>query len=309
MAGTHFPWENQVDRKTVISHDGVRISYQSIGTGTEKVVALAHGLGGRLYTWAPLIEALMPEYRIIAWHYRGLFASETPKTIRRLAIPNHAEDLKQILDKEGIEKASVCGWSMGVQVALEFAVLYPERLDKMVLINGTYGHALATGFQPVMRIPGMTMGLQHGIDFLRRHPKLTRSAGRLPATPLVAGLLGQAYGALRRNPQIKQAIKQYTQDVLGESVNNYLRLFQELDAHSTIHNLPEINHPALVIWGDLDFLTPAYLSRRMKRRLKNAQSAHYRLGTHFVLLEYPKKVSGRIKKFLDSTVIPVDVFR
>ncbi|MBW1989818.1 MAG: alpha/beta hydrolase [Deltaproteobacteria bacterium] len=295
-----------VERKTILSHDGVRISYQSLGEKGKRVVALANGLGGRLYAWAPLIEALLPEYRIISWHYRGLFSSETPKSIRRLAIPNHAEDLKQILDKEGVEEASVVGWSMGVQVALEFAVLYPEHLEKMVLINGTYGHALATGFQPLFPIPGMAMGLHYGIDFLRRHPKLTRWAGKLPATDAMSRILGQGYSLVRKNPQITPAFQQYVKDVLGESVSNYLRLFQELDAHSTIHHLPDITHPALIIWGDLDPLTPAYLSRRMKRRLKNSESVHYRLGTHFVLLEYPKKVSSRVKRFLDSTVIPVE---
>lgn len=302
-----YPWSKHVITKSLISHDNIKITYQVLGKDKKKpVVVIAHGLGARLLAWAPILEAIFPKYRVISWHYRGLYKSDTPERIRRLSIPNHAEDLYSILKKEKIEKASVIGWSMGVQVALEFAALYPENLEKLVLINGTYGHALATGFQPVFRIPGMSFFLHSLIETLRDRPELADGIGKVAKNKKIARALGSFYSVVRRSPYFADVLEQYTNDIFGESFSNYLRLFQELDAHSTYHNLGEITHPALVVWGVLDFLTPAYLSRRIRNRLINAYTMRLYLGTHFAHLEYPKLVPKRILNFLDSHIIEPD---
>ncbi|MFP4474027.1 MAG: alpha/beta fold hydrolase [Desulfatibacillaceae bacterium] len=296
-------WEGRLVDRQVQSSDGVNITYQSLGEGTDKVIAVANGLGGRLYTWEPLIRKVWPEYRIITWDYRGLFDSDDRATVRRLAINNHAEDLHCILEAEGISRVSaVVGWSMGVQVALEFAALFPEEVEKLVLINGTYGHALATGFQPIFRIPYMNEALHGLIEFLHGRRSVSRfTKDVLLARPIVS-LLGMSYSLITGNRQVKYALAQYLEDVFGHSFDNYLRLFQELDAHSTYHHLRDIGHPVLVVWGTLDPLTPAYLSKRLVRRLPNAQKMRVLFGTHFVLLEHPEKVPNRILRFLKTFV-------
>lgn len=291
-------WEARIETKKIKTSDDVSITYMSLGKGTERVVAFANGLGGRLYSFEPIVNALAPTHRIITWDYRGLFESGSPKKIRNLSIPNHARDLKAIMEAEGIEKVSLVGWSMGVQVGLEFAILYPENLDRMVLINGTYGRALMTGFQPIVRIPGFDLLLHRLIDTLREHPGLARAVSRAGRSRLIIEPLGTIYGALRGNPGIKDVLDIYLNDVLGESFPNYLRLFQELDAHYSYHHLKSIPHETLIIYGLLDFLTPAYQSRAMKKKLKNVRSLRLLLGTHFAHLEYPGKVPKRIARFL-----------
>ncbi|MEW5734783.1 MAG: alpha/beta hydrolase [Thermodesulfobacteriota bacterium] len=291
-------WEDRIIHKKVKTADEVSISYMSLGEGTEDVVAFANGLGGRLYSFEPIVNALAPAHRILTWDYRGLFESGSPRRIRNLSIPNHARDLKAIMDAEGISKVHLIGWSMGVQVALEFATLYPENLDRMVLINGTYGRALMTGFQPIVRIPGFDLLLHRLIDTLREHPSIARTVSRAGRSRLLIEPLGTLYSFLRGNPRIKDILDIYLNDVLGESFPNYLRLFQELDAHYSYHHLKYIPHQTLIVYGLLDFLTPAYQSRAMKKKLRNVQSLRLMLGTHFAHLEYPHKVPHRIAEFL-----------
>ncbi|MBF0117966.1 MAG: alpha/beta hydrolase [Desulfobacterales bacterium] len=291
-------WQDKVVQKTIISRDGVPISYQSLGAGTDRVIVLANGLGGRLYVWEPLIEKMYPEYRIITWDYRGLFESEVHSKIRRLSITNHAEDLATILDKEEIKNAVIIGWSMGVQVSLEFAYLFPEKAKKLVLINGTYGHALSTGFQPLVRIPWLNRYLHELIDLVKNTPIFLYLLEQQKNLKPLIWPVGIAYSYLRGNGKIKYAINQYVSDVLSTDISNYLRLFQELDAHSAYHYLREIKQPTLVIWGDLDLLTPAYQSKEIVRKMRNAKYVRFLLGTHFVLLEYPKEVSKHVADFL-----------
>ncbi|MBI5844214.1 MAG: alpha/beta hydrolase [Deltaproteobacteria bacterium] len=294
-------WDKDIVHKTVVTPDDVPLRYMTLGDDKKKsVVAFANGLGGRLYSFQPIVEAIMKDHRIITWDYRGLFESGSPKKIRHLSIPNHARDLKAVMDAEGIDKVKLVGWSMGVQVALEFAVLYPENLESMVLINGTYGRALMTGFQPLGTVPGVDHLLHFAIDTAREHPRAARLVTSVAGSKSIIRPLGALYGAVRRNPRIKDILEVYMEDVLGESFFNYLRLFQELDAHYSFHHLKNIPHRTLIIYGGLDFLTPAYLSKRMKKKLKNVETLHLPFGTHFVLLEYPKKVGRAVARFFSK---------
>ena len=114
--------------------------------------------------------------------------------------------------------------------------------------------------------------------------------------------VGAAIGWLWGNPKLTDMYRQYLTDVLGESFANYLRLFQELDAHSVYHLLPEMKQPTLVISGGLDWLTPAKMSRELARRIPGAERLHIPLGSHFALVERTPLVLERIAACLTTPV-------
>ena len=294
----HDPrWSHTFERKRAVSEDGTRISYEILGEG-RRVLMLANGLGGRLYAWEPLIAALWREYRIISWDYRGLFDSGRPSSPRRLAIGNHVEDAIAILRAEHTGRATLVGWSMGVQVALDVAATHPELVAGLVLLNGTHGHAFSSGFQPWFSVPWLPKRLHWATEWIRRHPKAASSistAARLTEIPTAAML---TVTAGRRSFAMRPLLRRYMDDVLGESFDNFMRLFQELDAHSVYHLLPEIETPALVISGALDYLTPAYQSREIARRMRNAEHLQLLRSSHFSLLERPEVVVPRIRDFV-----------
>jgi len=292
-------WERRAETKRTEGYRGTEISYQVIGKQGPAMM-LASGLGGRLYIWEPLLERFSANRRLITWDYRGLFESNAPKRIRRLGICNHAEDALRVMDTEGVSKAVFVGWSMGVQVSLEFASLYPDRVDRLVLLNGTHGHALSTGFQPLFRIPWLQKTLHEVIDWVEPKKGLQRALASLGASRLNCEIIGGGYARLRRQPRIKALYRQYMEDIFATDFGNYLRLFQELDAHSVYHLLRSIDHPTLIISGLLDYLTPSYQSREMHRKMPNAELVRFRGGTHFVLVEYPDRVVSRIERFLAS---------
>jgi pimeloyl-ACP methyl ester carboxylesterase len=293
------PWSKTLTRKRAISEDGTGISYQVMGEG-DKVLLLANGLGGRLYAWEPIVNACWRDYRLVTWDYRGLFDSDTPSHPKRLAINNHAEDGLAILRAEGVRRAVLMGWSMGVQVSLELAATAPELVGGLVLLNGTYGQVLGTGFQPVFSVPFLPKRLHAFLEWLQRHPN---ASSRVAAVTRIAELptswvLALTSGA--RSAEFRAIIRQYFGDVLGPSFQNFLRLFQELDAHSVYHLLPGIDAPALVISGALDPLTPAYQSREIARRLPHAEHLALFRASHFALMERPQVVLPAIDRFLQE---------
>ncbi len=284
----------------LIERHGARVSYVVEGEGPRTLI-LANGLGGRLYAWEPLVRALPEGYRVISWDYRGLFDSSPPAGRRWMSVDEHAADALAILDAEGIDRAVFCGWSMGVQVALEAASQHPDRVAGLVLLNGTYGHVFSSGFQPLVRLPFAGQWMHALVEYVADNPPIARAIAAMaprfahPAVGLfwlISGADRVAMGAL---------LRRYLREVFGETTfPNYLRLFQELDAHSVLHHLRDIEAPALVASGAWDWLTPAYQSRRIAERLPNAEYLPLRRASHFVLLERPEVILPAILRFLNG---------
>lgn len=282
------------------TRDGVSLFYQVLGQQDPKAptLVLANGLGGRLYTWTGLCEQFARTHRIITWDYRGLFQSGTPTRRKSLSILRHAEDAIEILDREGVQTASFAGWSMGVQVSLEAAAEFPGRVDRLVLINGTHGHAFQTGFQPLFRVPGLHLLLNSVIELSLAQPVLQTLVRTVAQSKANVSATSFLLGSLRGLKGVKELYRRYVDDVFGVSFPSFLRLFQELNAHSVYHLLPGIEQPTLVISGGLDVLTPAYQSFEIARRMPNTQHMYLPLGSHFVLIEYEDRVRTRIARFL-----------
>ncbi|RMF15769.1 MAG: alpha/beta hydrolase [Candidatus Dadabacteria bacterium] len=286
----------------VETDDGASLYYVVVGDGPRTMI-LANGLGGRLYAWAPLIRQLGSGWRFITWDYRGLFASHAPEATGALAIPRHAADLVAILDAEEIDRAVAAGWSMGVQVALQTAVDHPERLSSLVLFNGTWGHIFSTAMQPLIRPRGFERLFHRSVERMLADPdRLRRRFAPIRDRGALFALLQRAFSPLSPNAEeMRRAIQQYFDDVLGESFATYLRLFQELDAHSVFHHLTEIQTPALIISGGLDLMTPARESRAMAKRLPDAEHLHLPLANHYALLEYPERVGAAVRAFTERS--------
>lgn len=289
--------------RTVVSDDGVRIFYEVLGATSPSapVLVLANGLGGRLYAWEPLIERFARTHRILTWDYRGLFRSGTPARTKQLAVVHHAADAVRVLDREGVARATFVGWSMGVQVALEAALEHPGRVRRLVLLNGSYGHIFETGLQPLVRLPLFHRTMHATVERLVRSPSFVAALGRLLRNDWHVEGVGRVLALVWGNPRLVDMYRQYLEDVFGESFENYLRLFQALDAHSVYHLLPEVRQPTLVISGLLDWLTPARMSFEIARRIPDAQHLHLTRGSHFAVLEQTPRVVERIARFLEAT--------
>jgi pimeloyl-ACP methyl ester carboxylesterase len=295
-------WAHTLQKRRLKSTDGTRIAYEVVGQGRTPLV-IANGLGGRLHVLEPILDAFWRDHRIITWDYRSLFASETPALPHKLSVAHHAEDLRAIMAAEGIDRAVIFGWSMGVQIALDFAASHPEMVNGLVLANGTHGHAFATGFQPWFSIPGLPKRLHSFVEWTLARPEVVDVISRIthltewPTTALMVVTCG------RRALELRPLLRRYYDDVLGPSFPSFMRLFQELDAHSAYHLLPGILAPALIISGKLDFLTPSFQSDEMARRMPNAHHIAFWRASHFALHERTGEFIEAMRKFLERRVV------
>lgn len=157
------------------------------------MILLANGLGGRIFVWHPVLEMLknqdlFSEYTFVSWDYRGLFESSVPAQSCQYSVRDHADDCLEIIDMLKPESVVMIGWSTGVQVGLQVALLVPAKISHLILLNGSPGHTLQASCQPFFRLPWfgnvltdiLTILQQTGFlwgplfSFLRNHSDMIR---------------------------------------------------------------------------------------------------------------------------------------
>src|ERR1700680_529459 len=110
----------------------IQLHYQQFGEGPD--IVMVHGITGNLAIWhLEIVPDLMSAYRITTYDLRGHGYSEVPPSGYTTA--DHAADLKNLLGALGIQRAHVIRHSFGADISFHFAVLFPERLDRLVLVE------------------------------------------------------------------------------------------------------------------------------------------------------------------------------
>jgi pimeloyl-ACP methyl ester carboxylesterase len=112
---------------------GVRLYYEEHGSGP--CVIVAHGLLGSVATATVVNAARLAGtgLRVIAYDARGHGLSEHSERSEDYSWSSLAEDLHQLMNAVGIQRAAVCGTSMGAGVALTLAMTQPTRVERLIL--------------------------------------------------------------------------------------------------------------------------------------------------------------------------------
>lgn len=123
----------------------MNIQLNHIEKGSGEPLLLLHGNGEDHTYFVHQIEAFSNRYRVIALDTRG--HGESPRGTAPFSISQFADDLLCFLDRQGIEKANLLGFSDGGNIALTFALRCPERVAALVL-NGA--NLFPTGMKPMV---------------------------------------------------------------------------------------------------------------------------------------------------------------
>ncbi|HUA75698.1 MAG TPA: alpha/beta hydrolase [Solirubrobacteraceae bacterium] len=116
--------------------NGQRIAYEDSG-GDGPPVVLAHGFLMDREMFAPQVQALSPEYRVITWDERGF--GETEFDGEPFSYWDSASDCLGLLDHLGIERAVLGGMSQGGFLSMRAALQAPERVRALILIDTQAG--------------------------------------------------------------------------------------------------------------------------------------------------------------------------
>ena len=125
--------------------DGLINTWHRPADAGSPTVVLIHGLTGTSRWWIPVISHLPAELGLLAIDARGRGQSwQAPPPYGLATI---ADDVARSLDHLGVETATVAGYSMGAWIAALLAVNHPDRIDRVVLVDGSL---------PIETDPGLT---------------------------------------------------------------------------------------------------------------------------------------------------------
>lgn len=118
--------------KSVNGH-GVTINV-AIWEGEAGPILCIHGISANCRCWDLLAHALSPAYRIMAMDLRGRGRSAKPDS--GYCLESHVQDIRCLLDDLKIDRIVIMGHSLGAFIGLAFAAEHPERVEKLILVDG-----------------------------------------------------------------------------------------------------------------------------------------------------------------------------
>jgi pimeloyl-ACP methyl ester carboxylesterase len=227
---------------------GQKINYVEAGSGPP--VILLHGLGGDLSNWVFTVPALASRFHVFVPDQIGFGMSDKPLINYRVS--TLVDFLNAFCQKLGIDKPTVVGNSLGGWTAMAYALAYPDRLDRLVLVDAA-GYSTKRMNEPPLTRERM-MALNPGSVSALKELMNGITANKQLVNDQTATQLFEA--KLRKNDG-------YT---INQFIESILRGEDSLDGR-----LGSIKAPTFVIWGRQDTLTSLAMGQAFAKDIPGAQ--------------------------------------
>jgi pimeloyl-ACP methyl ester carboxylesterase len=266
---------------------GRRLRVARLGQGP--TVVLLHGYPDNLQIWCELAPLLAGAFRVIAFDWPGMGASEAwPGG----ATPAHMADrLRVLLDGWGVGRVSLLGADMGGQPALAFAATWPERVERLVVMNSLVLPAEETSWEiAVLRRFGWNR-------FLLRHlagPVFRRAVATSlpPGLGLPAELRADLWTHFRR-PEVRAFIAKMCAGYQG-TLPKLAALY------------PRITCPTLALWGEADRHFPPVHARGLQAAVPRSRLAILPAAEHWMAWYRARDVAQAVLPFLTDAAVRQD---
>ena len=262
-----------------------------VGDPTGIPLVISNGLGTTPEAWPSLIGA-DSGYRACSWYYRGTFGSERPADPRRIGIEDHVDDLVALMDAEGVERAIVLCWSVGVNIGFELAQRHPERVAGLMAVAGVPGGTFRS-VGGLIRLPRtvrkpLAVGAAKGLRTIG--PALTWLTPKLPVNHRVAWLL--AHSGVFTSAARPELLVPMLTEFLRHDWSWYGELAVAVGEHDAM-DLSFVECPTTLVAGRRDLLTSLRDMVDAAARIAHAEITVLP-GSHYLPLEYPELVGAAL---------------
>lgn len=303
-----FGAERKVKREVISgyakSFDGTDIwfrrTYPVKRTGDFWPLVLCNGIGTTIRYWRYVEDYISNITDVILWDYRGHGRSGFPKS-QDVSIKALADDMKAVCDANGVKHAIFGGFSLGVQVILEFYRNYPDMVKGLIPALGPYENPAK--FFMNMPITEKVLDIVASLAFM--NPDRAQKIWASIMVPSFAFKIGKTVGLISEklfflNPILAHIddFTEYFENLRKMDFTLFLRIAIEAKKHSAEDVLEKVNVPTLVIAGESDIFTPIHVLLKIARKIKNSELLILPKGSHGGLVEHAELVCLRIEKFI-----------
>ncbi len=245
-------------------------------------IVLLHGTSASLHTWDGWVEALKDAHRVIRFDMPA-FGLTGPAPDNNYTIENYSRILIAILDRLQVDHCVLAGNSLGGHVAWATAVLYPERVRQLILID-------ASGY------PYQAQAVPIGFR-IAATPVLNALMGEVLPRAIVESSLRNVYG----DPSLVTAdlIDRYF-DLATRAGNRQAlaQRFRQTQPGPLAKQIPELKLPTLILWGGRDRLIPPRIGQRFHTEIAGSRLVRFNDLGHVPQEEDPGQTVAALKAFL-----------
>ncbi len=273
-----------------------RVRIAEAGKGNSEALFLMHGIGGHIEAYSKNVVPLGRHFHTIAFDFVGHGLSEK-KTDIEYPAQGYAEQLCELMDAMGIEKAHLEGESLGGMVAGFFAIKYPERVRRLILNT--------TGGIPIMTEKGRQ-------DLIELANKTAANYGKPPSYESVRErmewLIYEGNWHLLTDELINSRLAIYQQPDFQKSAPLvFARLNKAKDGHTKpdMVELEKIEADSLLLWTTHNPIHDVEAAKAALPRLKNGQLyVMSKDAGHWPQYEWPEEHDEIVTQFLKTGAIP-----
>jgi pimeloyl-ACP methyl ester carboxylesterase len=282
--------------------DGTKvIGWRNDGEGAR--VLICNGLGTPPVAW-PTVIATDSGFNVTTWYYRGTAGGDRPADPRRITVQDHVDDAIALMDDEGIDRAVLACWSLGVNVGFELALQHPDRVAGVLAVAGVPGGTFHSIGGP-LRIPRR---LRHRVGTAGAHvakalgPAVTWTSRHIPLTERTAKVISHTGFILpAATPErLIPALEEFRQ----HDFRWYFRLALAGSKHRPM-DLDFMAAPVTLVAGRHDVITA---TADMVTAAEAIPHAALRIlpGSHFLPLEYPDELAAELHELVRRTTLTPD---
>lgn len=255
---------------------GVRMHYDVQGEGHPLV--LIHAAIANLTMWEKQVPAFARHFRVIRHDVRGF--GETPDPAGKYT--DHG-DLKELLDQLGVTRAHVLGISNGGRIALEFALTFPEMVDKLILV--------APG------LPGFPVEDKFDEEMSAKSEAARKAGDNALAAEIEAQIWVDGPG--RKPDQVDAEFRAWALKLIRHTID--LGIGEGEGSHAqplAAERLSEIKSPTLLILGDEDLAGMRAIADKIQQNVRDLKRVDMPGTAHLPPMENPEEFNRIVLDFL-----------
>ncbi|MFX1390904.1 MAG: alpha/beta fold hydrolase [Promethearchaeota archaeon] len=273
--------------------NGIKICYEIKGKG--EPVLLVHGFSDRKEHWRAQFHILSEHFKVIRFDNRGAGKSDRPDMFYTMEL--FADDIAGLLDFLHIEKVNIIGHSLGGMIVQNFALKYPQRIIKIVLIN-TIAGVTPPGTPPDQGIEIYKRNAIAGIKAREKDPinSFLKGAKHSYSRDFWKQMNENVKKKFHNVWSVEDLVEEKTE--FGPTVEDIKHQAEALSTHNTYERLHEIKKETLIIAADKDKTCPMLMNKKIHELMPNSKFIVIEKAGHQSILEYPHIINSHIIQFL-----------
>jgi proline iminopeptidase len=262
--------------------NGTDLFYVEVGEGVPCLV-MHGGLGGDHTSLHPWLDPLGDEMRLIYYDHRGNGRSGRPPS-ETITFERLCADADALREHLRFEKVAVLGYSFGGFIALEYALRYPERLGRLILLDTAPTLDYGEEIEANARRKGAT---QEQLEALEASAEDEGESWRL--WKMIEPLYFHTYDADLAERVMGKTVISVEAGEAGDAI---------LEDWNLTPRLGEISAPTLILVGKDDFICPPSQAKIMHERISNSELVIFEESGHFVHVEEPDAFFDTVRGWL-----------